>query len=132
MTLNVTRRGLLRSALAAPFIVQFAGLMPVKAAALDYLPGDHLSFNSGMFRETGFYAVSGHVKRVEGQHVVISDYYSPAGERRIHGKWTRLFHGLPGNRVDNPSQRHRLIRAPGRLGLAYPGDDILRAALDAA
>ena len=113
---ELSRRAFLISTaalLSAPALVRASVLMPVKVAALDYLPGDHLSFEPGMYRATGFFAVSGHVKRVEGQHVVLSHF---GDEVRIHGSWTRLFHGLPGNRVDNPSQRHRLFRPPGRIG----------------
>lgn len=122
----ITRRLFVGGLIASPLVVRLASIMPVKAAALDYLPGDHLSFNTGMYAETGFYAVSGHVRRVEGRHVIIHDPYSPGSERRIDGRWTRLFHGLPGNRVDNPSQRYRLTRNSEGLGLSYPGDEALR------
>lgn len=49
-----------------------------------------------------------------------------------YGKWraverydrdhVKLFEGLPGNRVDNPSMRHRLTRDRGTIGLRYPED----------
>lgn len=41
-----------------------------------------------------------------------------------HPAELKLFEGLPGNRVDNPSMRHRLIATPGRIGLRYPEDPI--------
>ena len=132
MSLLVSRRVLIGGLIAAPFVVRSTGIMPVKAATLEYLPGDMLSFENGMYRETGFYAVSGHVRRVDGRHIIVADPHSPGGERRLHSRWTKLFHGLPENRVDNPSQRHRLFRPEGRIGLSYPGDAALRAQLNGA
>lgn len=88
-----TRRSFLRGLFAAPFIAKAEWLMPVKVAPLPYMPGDLIDFGVGMWQEIGWYAVC-----------------------------EPLFHGLPGNRVDNPSMQHRLIRAPGRLGLSYPED----------
>src|SRR5690606_25011638 len=111
-------------ALAAPFVAQYGWLMPVKAGPLPYLPGDLINLKSGTWKATGWYAICEPLRRVEGQYLVFAKHhYNPENEEvRIHTRHCELFHGLPGNRVNNPSQRHRLIREPGRIGYRYPGD----------
>lgn len=122
----VSRRFVLKGLIAAPAFVQYGHLMPVQALALPYLPGDLIEFHRGMWRENGWSAICEPVRRVEGQHLVFRRYaYSePDNEIRIHARYCSLFHGLPGNRVNNPSMQHRLIREPGRIGLRYPEDPV--------
>jgi hypothetical protein len=119
--MNVSRRSFLRSLLAAPFVVNAEWIMPVRVAPLPFLRGDLVDFKIGMYRATGLYAVCEPVLRVERAHVVTTACGGQNGEMRVPAQFVELFHGLPGNRVDNPSMAHRLIRRPG-LGLAYPED----------
>lgn len=123
----VDRRNFLRGLIAAPFVVRAEWLMPIKPLPLPYLPGDLVNFKSGMYRATGIYAVCEPVRRVEGNFIVTSGC-GGNGEIRVAAEWVELFHGLPGNRVNNPSMRHRLTRNPDGLGLAYP-EDISKIAL---
>ncbi len=119
--MTVSRRSFLLGLLAAPFIVNSEWLMPIKPLPLPYLPGDLVNFKIGMYRATGLYAVCEPVIRVERSHVITRGC-GGHGQMRVPAEYVELFHGLPGNRVDNPSMAHRLIRRPGRLGLAYAED----------
>lgn len=122
--MGVTRRLFLKGALAAPFVAQYGWLMPVKAEPLPYLPGDLINFKLGTWKATGWYAICEPLRRIEGRYLVFAEHhYNPENrEVRIHSQHCELFHGLPGNRVNNPSQRHRLIRDPGQIGYRYPED----------
>ena len=64
------------------------------------------------------------MRRLVGDTVFIDGggYGRYSGEVAIPAHWLRLFEGLPGNRVNTPSMRHRLIRVPGTLALRYPED----------
>lgn len=120
----ILRRDFLKALLAAPAVIQYGHLMPVQAMPLTYLPGDLINFERGTWKATGWYAVCEPLRRIEGQYLVFAEHhYNPENrEVRIHARHCSLFHGLPGNRVNNPSMRHRLIAAPGQLGLRYPED----------
>ena len=120
----INRRGLLKGLIAAPAVIQYGHLMPVKAAPLPYLPGDLINFAVGTWRATGWYAICEPLRRVEGQHLIFAaHHYNPNNEEvRIPARFCSLFHGLPGNRVNNPSMRHKLIREPDHIGLRYPED----------
>lgn len=122
--MKITRRAFLRSALAAPFVAKASLLMPVQATPLAYMPGDLIGFDIGMWKATGWSARCEPVRRIEGQYLVFKKYhFDPRNEEvRIHQKHCTLFEGLPGNRVDNPSMAHRLIRRQGHIGLAYRED----------
>lgn len=124
--MGVSRRSFLRGLvgiIAAPAIVRAELIMPVRPLPLPYLPGDLVNFKVGLYRATGIYAVCEPVRRVERSHIVfVQGYGQLRREVRVPAEFVELFHGLPGNRVDNPSMRHRLVRQPGRLGLSYPED----------
>jgi len=121
--LIISRRSLLKGLIATPAVVQYGHLMPVKAETLSYLPGDLINFESGTFKATGWYAVCEPLRRIDGQYLIFREHhYGEYSEVRIHARHCSLFHGLPGNRVNNPSVRHRLVSQPGRIGLAYPED----------
>lgn len=119
-----TRRSFLRGLFAAPFIAKAEWLMPIKVAPLPYLPGDLINFGSGMSQEIGWFAVCEPLRRVEGRHLIFSRYQfgDRTEEVKVPAKFATLFHGLPGNRVNNPSMQHRLTKLPGTFGLAYPED----------
>lgn len=119
--MSIGRRSFLRGLLAAPFVVHAEWIMPVRAAPLSYLPGDLVNFKNGLYQETGLWAVCESVRRVERAHVITTGC-GGHGEMRVPAKFVELFHGLPRNRVDNPSMQHRLMRDPEYLGLAYPED----------
>lgn len=122
--LILTRRSLLKGLVAAPAVIQYGHLMPVHALPLPYMPGDLINFEAGTWKATGWYAITEPLRRIEGQYLVFRKHqFSQTDEEvRIPARLCSLFHGLPGNRVNNPSMRHRLIREPGRLGLRYPED----------
>lgn len=121
--MSATRRDFLKGLLAAPAVVQFGHLMPVSAGPLPYLPGDLINFETGTWRATGWYAVCEPLIRVDGRHLIFRRrHYGEYSEVRIPARHCSLFHGLPGNRVNNPSMRHKLVREPGRIGLVYPED----------
>lgn len=121
--MNLTRRTLVKALAAAPAVIQYGHLMPVQALPLPFLPGDLINFDAGTWRATGWSARCEPLIRVEGRHLVFRRYqYGGDNEIRVHERHCSLFHGLPGNRVNNPSMRHRLIQEPGRIGLRYPED----------
>ncbi len=122
--MSATRRSVLKGLLAAPAVIQYGHLMPVEALPLSFLPGDLIDFKPGLWRATGWYAICEPVRRIEGQYLIFArSHYNPNNEEvRIHSRHCDLFHGLPGNRVNNPSMRHRLVRNPGQLGFRYPED----------
>lgn len=123
--INTTRRAFLKGLLAAPAVVQFGHLMPLSFDPLPYLPGDLISFAIGTWRATDWYAICEPLLRVEGRHLIFREHqYGEYSEVRIPARLCSLSHGLPGNRVNNPSMRHRLIRQPGRIGLGYPEDEV--------
>lgn len=120
----ITRRFLIKGLVATPAVIQYGHLMPVQALPLPYLPGDLINFDIGTWKATGWSARCEPVRRIEGQYLIFKRWKYSAGneEVRIHSRYCSLFHGLPGNRVNNPSMRHKLIRTPGQLGLHYPED----------
>lgn len=121
--MNLSRRSLVKALVAAPAVVQYGHLMPVQALPLPYMPGDLINFDIGTWKATGWSARCEPLIRVEGRHLIFREsQYGAYGEVRIPEWFCGLFHGLPGNRVDNPSMRHRLIREPGQIGLRYPED----------
>jgi hypothetical protein len=82
-----------------------------------------IDFDIGLWRAIGWYAVCEPLRRVEGQYLIFRKHqFGEDSEVRIHERHCNLFHGLPGNRVNNPSMRHRLVREPGCIGLRYPED----------
>lgn len=118
-----TRRDFLKGLIFAPAVVQYGHLMPVSAGPLPYLPGDLIDFDIGTWRATGWYARCEPLIRVEGRKLVFRKHqYGEYSEVRIPAHHCSLFHGFAGNRVNNPSMRHRLIRRPNCIGLAYPED----------
>lgn len=123
--MSATRRDFIKGVLAAPAVVQFGHLMPLALEPPPYMPGDLINFERGIWRATGWFAVCEPLRRIEGRHLVFREHqYGEYSEVRIHARHCTLFHGLPGNRVNNPSMRHRLIREPGRIGLRYPEDSV--------
>lgn len=121
----VTRRSLLKAVIAAPAVIQYGHLMPVQALPLPYLPGDLIKFEIGTWKATGWYAITEPLRRIDGQYLVFRKYqFSQTDEEaRVPARLCSLFHGLPGNRVNNPSMRHKLIREPGQIGLRYAEDN---------
>jgi len=104
--------------------------MPVSAGPLSYMPGDLINFDVGTWRATGWSAICEPLRRIEGRYLVFAErHYNENREVRIHARHCSLFHGLPGNRVNNPSMRHKLLRTPGQLGLRYPEDPPSRSLL---
>lgn len=125
--MNTSRRQFLKGLIAAPAVIQYGHLMPVQALPLSYMPGDLIDFDIGTWKATGWSARCEPLIRAEGRYLVFREHqYGAYSEVRIPERFCRLFHGLAGNRVNNPSMRHRLIHTPGQLGLSYPED--LRAA----
>lgn len=124
MSADLTRRAFLVSLLAAPFVAKAELLMPVRALVLEPLmAGDHVAFHRDTWRRHGIYAICEIVKRVEGEFVVTTAPSArPNEELRVPRTAVSLSHGLPANRVNNPSMRHRLVQVPGRIGLIYPED----------
>lgn len=122
--MTVSRRAFLRGLFAAPFVAKAEWLMPVKPLPLLYLPGDLINFKGGMWQDIGWWAVCEPLLRVDGQNLVFRKYQhgDRTSEIKVPARYAELFHGLPGNRVNNPSMHHRLIRNPMTLGLAYPED----------
>lgn len=120
---NISRRFVLKGLIAAPAVVQYGALMPVAAEPLHYFPGDLIDFSCDTWRSTGWSAVCEPLVRIEGKHLIFREHqYGEYSEVRIPARLCSLFEGLPGNRVNNPSMRHRLIRTPGQIGLRYPED----------
>lgn len=119
--LTSTRRDFLKGFLATPAVVQFGHIMPVSAGPLPYMPGDLIGFDVGTWRATGWYAICEPLRRIEGRYLVFAErpYNPEKREVRIHARHCSLFHGLPGNRVNNPSMQDSLIRVPGQIGLSY-------------
>lgn len=125
--MSITRRAFLGSLLAAPFIARADLLMPVRSivpALPAFLRGDQVDTLPGAWKACGA-SFGGIVVRTEGSDVIVvgGTYYGDDRDRRrIPRQWVRLCEGLPGNRVNNPSMRHRLVRRPGAVALAYPED----------
>jgi hypothetical protein len=119
--IGLSRRFVLQGLFAAPAVIQYGHLMPVRAEPLPYLPGDLIEFSRDIWRETGWAAVAEPLRRIEGKTLVFGRA-AWGDEIRVPVRLCSLSHGLPGNRVNNPSMRHRLIRTPGTLGLRYPED----------
>lgn len=119
------RRSFLRSLFVAPAIVRIGALMPVVAPMPSFMRGDLVNFGPGMWQAIGWHMVCEPVRRVERDALVFRRYQygHDASEVRVPLKFCDLFHGLPGNRVDNPSMRHKLIRHHG-FALRYADDPI--------
>jgi len=119
-----TRRSFLRGLLAAPFIAKAEWLMPVRPLPLAYLSGDLICWRQGVIApdHLPIMLCAEPVHRVGRDYVVVSPGFGVnRSEYKVHASLIDLFHGLPGNRVNNPSAKHRLV--PGRYGgLAYPED----------
>lgn len=135
-----SRRGFLlglTTAFAAPAIVRAESLMKLwvppapKLIVLDdpwrtYLPGDLCNFVRGAVpREQQTMLSIGAVVVVSdngGPTVTVLDHGFPGKPVEYPRFGLELFHGLKGNRVNNPSMKDRLIRRQGHFGLAYPED----------
>lgn len=119
-----TRRSFLRGLFAAPFVAKAEWLMPVKVAPLPYLAGDLVRWRPGIIApdDLPIMLCAEPVVRVGPDYVIVAPGFGHRHEYKVAGHLVDLFHGLPGNRVNNPSVQHRLIREPGRLGLSYPED----------
>lgn len=118
----LNRRSLLRGLLSAPFVARAEWLMPIKVLPLPFLAGDLVRWKAGVITDLPIMLCAEPVVRVEGQHVVVSPGFGHRREWRVPGSMVDLFHGLPCNRVNNPSMRHRLVRSADGWGLSYPGD----------
>ena len=119
-----SRRSFLRGLLAAPFVAKAEWLMPVRALPIPYLAGDLIRWRPGVIAPDtmSIMLCAEPVIRVERDCVVVAPGFgSGKREHKVAGHLIDLFHGLPGNRVNNPSMRNRLVR--GQFGgLAYPED----------
>lgn len=123
--MSISRRSFLRSLLAAPFVVHADALMPVRPLPVAFLPGDLIRWRPGLIvpNEYSIMLCAEPVRRVGRDYVVVSPGFgSNVPEYKVPGHMVDLFHGLPCNRVDNPSARHRLVRNQEGYGLSYPGD----------
>ena len=111
----LTRRGFIIGALAAPFVARLGLLMPVREAQYGFMRGDLAH---------GSFAGARVVDRVEGRKVFLwnNAYGSHRLSEPFQASKVELFHGLPGNRVNNPSMQHRLVRAPNEIGFRYAGE----------
>jgi hypothetical protein len=122
--MRISRRFFLRGMIAAPFVVKAEWLMPVKPQPIPYLAGDLIRWRSGVIAPDtcSLMLCAEPVVRVERDGVVVAPGFgSGRREHKVAAHLIDLFHGLPGNRVNNPSVRHRLV--PGLYGgLAYPED----------
>lgn len=120
--MQINRRSFLRGLLSAPFVAKSEWLMPVKPLPLPYMAGDLIRWRPGIIapNDCALMLCAEPVIRVERDGVVVAPGFGPRREHKIAGHLIDLFHGLPGNRVDNPSARHRLVQ--GRFGLVYPED----------
>lgn len=120
-----TRRSFLGGLLAAPFVAKAEWLMPVRSLPLPYLAGDLVQWRPGTI-VTDHHSImlcAEPVRRVGRDYVVVAPGFGNRPEYKVPAHLIDLFHGLPGNRVDNPSMRHKLFR-PAGLGLHYPEDTV--------
>lgn len=121
---ETTRRRFLSGLLAAPYVARLGVLMPVTSLVL-FERGDLVSSASEAFRGPHGFIGARVVLGVRGSRLLVhNNSFGGRQVDEIPARAATLFHGLPGNRVNNPSMRHRLIRYPGRLGLAYPEDHV--------
>ncbi len=118
----IDRRSFLRGLFAAPFIVRAEWLMPVKVLPAAFMPGDLVRWRDGVITDLPIMLCAEPVWRVGRDYVVVKPGFGDRPEWKVPASMIDLFHGLPGNRVNNPSMKHRLVTKPGRLGLAYPED----------
>lgn len=117
------RRSFLIGVAASPALL----LVPAfTAPEVRFLPGDLVNFKAGVVpREEQTMLPVGATQVVAdngGSTVTLRDH----GCRGTCVEYPRygleLFEGLPGNRVRNPSTRHRLVRGDNWHGDAYPED----------
>lgn len=124
--MSITRRSFLAGLFAAPAIVRASVIMPVQAIILppSLMVGDTIDVLPGAWKALGVSVFTGRIKRLEGDNVIVwNGYYgSYHGDVAIPRSWVKLCEGLPGNRRNNPSMRHRLIRNERSWGLMYPED----------
>ena len=130
---NTTRRSFLTGILAAPFILRTGLAMPVRPNILTtppFLRGDLVDCRRPHVTKPGTFIGARILDRVEGDTAWCwNNCYGPhLGMEAVPLREIVLFEGLPGNRVDNPSMRHKLFRPSGRIGLAYAEDIALRRA----
>ncbi|WP_376957701.1 hypothetical protein ABNQ39_11270 [Azospirillum sp. A26] len=122
----LTRRSFLAGLFAAPAIVRASVIMPVQTIIIPppFMVGDTIDVRLGAWKALGVYVLTGRVRRLEGDNVIIGNGYygTDFGEVAIPRSWVKLDEGLPGNRINNPSMRHRLIRNERSSGLMYPED----------
>jgi len=119
--MSITRRGFLSGFIAAPFVAKAEFLMPVRQLFVSpMMVGDLVNIDRRLWREMGISAYTGPIRAIIGDRAVISQ--SCGRTATVPFRYLSLFEGLRGNRVDNPSMRHKLIREPGKIGLAYPED----------
>lgn len=122
----ITRRSFLAGLFAAPAIVRASVIMPVQTIIIPppFMVGDTIDVRPGAWKALGVYVLTGRVRRLEGDNVIIGNGYygTHFGEVAIPHSWVKLDEGLPGNRRNNPSMRHRLIRNERSWGLMYPED----------
>lgn len=128
---DTTRRNFLTGLLAAPFILRTGLAMPVRPNVFTtppFLLGDLVDCRRPHVTKPGTFIGARIFHSIDGDHALCwNNSYGPA--RALEAVQLRelvLFEGLPGNRVGNPSMRHRLYRPSGSIGLSYPGDDALR------
>lgn len=124
---NTTRRFFLKGLLAVPFIARLGATMPVKPVIIlppKFMRGDLVNTHRSAFRSPYGFIGSRMLERVEGETAFVWNNCYGAGRavEAVPVAALDLFHGLPGNRVNNPSMRNRLIRDASGFGLSYPED----------
>lgn len=123
--MSLDRRYFLRGLFVAPFVARAEWLMPVKPLPTHYMVGDLIRWRPGVVlpNTMGLSLCAEPVCRVGRDFVVVSPGFgSDRPEYKVPAHMIDLFHGLPGNRVNNPSARSRLMQKPGSFALCYPED----------
>ena len=112
------RRDFLKGFFASPAVVLPAS---AKATKPRFQAGDLVNYAGPIPHPQSFIGAKG-VAYVHDGVVFLRPHSYRDPYEAYSSEHLKLFEGLPGNRVDNPSMRHRLIREAGRIGLRYPED----------